>query len=115
MPRDSTLARENGSWLPTAWTLSSSSLNIATCSPSTSAATPALGTMSSSGQTRTGMASRKFKVGFPLLRARRTDLLALGNEYHTGVRLVAVHEMTEELQDLRRLERLLPLAGVAVD
>src|SRR3990172_5150902 len=57
MPRDRTLARENGSRLPTAWTLSSSSLKTATCSPSTSAATPALGTMSSSGQTRIAMAS----------------------------------------------------------
>src|SRR5512134_3520520 len=115
MPRDRTLARENGSRLPMAWMLSSSSLNMATCSPSTSAATPALGTMSSSGQTRTAIASRNFKVGFPFFRARRTDLLALGNEHHAGVRLVAVHEMAEALQDLGRFDRLLPFAGIAVD
>src|SRR3990172_6878837 len=90
-------------------------LNIATCSPSTSAATPALGTMSSSGQTRTAMASRNFKISFPLLRPRRTDLLALGDEHDVAVRLVAVHEMAEALQDLRRLDRLFPFAGVAVD
>src|SRR5512134_763429 len=115
MPRDRTLARENGSRLPMAWMLSSSSRNRATCSPSTSAATPALGTMSSSRQTRTAIASCNFKVGFPLLRPRRTDLLALGDEHHVAVRLVAVHEMAEALQDLGRFDGLLPFAGVAVD
>ena len=36
--------------------------------------------MSSSAQTRTAIASRNFKVGFPFLRPRRTDLLALGDD-----------------------------------
>src|SRR5688572_2365342 len=111
MPRDRTLARENGSLLPTAWTLSSSSLKIATCSPSTSAATPLLGTMSSSGQTRVAMASCGFKIGLPLLGPGRPDLLALRDEHHVAVRRVAVDEMAETFQHLRRLDRLLPLAG----
>src|SRR3990172_2378943 len=115
MPRDRTLARENGSRLPTAWTLSSSSLKTATCSPSTSAATPALGTMSSSGQTRIAMASCSFKVRLPLFGPPRPDLPALGDEQHVAVRLVAVHEVAEALQDLGRLDRFLPFAGVAVD
>src|SRR5688572_11688503 len=115
MPRDSTLARENGSWLPTAWTLSSSRRNSATCSPSTSAATPAPGTMSSSRQTRTAMASRNFKIGFPLVGPGRPDLLALGDEHHAGIGRVAVHEMAEALQDRGRLDRRFPFAGVGVD
>src|SRR6185436_20206439 len=81
----------------------------------TSAATPALGTMSSSWQTRTGMASRNFKVGFPFLGPRRADLLALGDEHHAAVRRVAVHEMAEAFEDFRRLDRRLPLAGIGID
>src|SRR5512132_1279261 len=115
MPRDRTLARENGSKLPTAWTLPSSSLNMATCSPSTSAATPESGMMSSSRQTRVAISSCGFKVSLPLLGPRRPDLSAFGDKHHVAVGRVAVHEMAEALEDLRRLDRSLPLAGIIVD
>src|SRR3989442_14562668 len=115
MPRERTLAPENGSWLPRARTLPESSpplstLNTATCSPPTSAHTPVLGTMSSSRQTAT---SCGFKFFF--LRARRPDLAALGDEDHVAIGRVAVHEVAEALEDLRRLERPLPHALVALD
>src|SRR5579885_96436 len=115
MPRDRTFAPEKGSWLPSANTRSSASRNTATCSPSTSAATPVSGTMSSSGHTRTGIASRSLKRAFLLFRLRGPDLPALGDEHHAGVRRVAVHEVAEAPQDRRRLDRRLPLAGVGVD
>src|SRR5216684_129706 len=106
IPREMTLAREKGSKLPTAWTLSHAgppllTLNTATCSPPTSAHTPLSGTMSSSLQILCNF-------NFPFLDAGRTDLAALGNEDHAAVGLVAVHEMAEALHDLRVVDRLLP-------
>src|SRR5512134_714473 len=127
MPRERTFARENGSRLPTAWTLPSASRNTATCSPPTSAHTPVSGTMSSSRQTRIGSAapeaarqggatgSCRFKVRLPLFGSSGADLAALGDEHHAGVGRVAVHEVAEALQDLRGFERLLPFAAVALD
>src|SRR5229473_34330 len=108
IPREMTLAPEKGSWLPTAWTLSSSSRKSATCSPPTSAHTPVLGTMSSRRQILCNF-------NFPLRRAGGPDLAALGDEDHVAIGLVAVHEMAEALHDLRIVERLLPLALVGVD
>src|SRR5262245_38602845 len=70
--------------------------------------------MSASRHTRTAMASRGLKL-FPLVGARRPDLAALGDEDHAAVRLVAVHEVAEAAEDLRRLDRLLPFALVALD
>src|SRR5467141_172460 len=108
IPREMTLAPEKGSRLPTAWTLSSSSRKSATCSPPTSAHTPVLGTMSSSRQILCNFS-------FPLRRAGGTDLAALGDEDDVAIGLVAVHEMAEALHHLRVVDRLLPLALVAVD
>src|ERR1700741_3758209 len=71
--------------------------------------------MSSSWQTRTGTASRGFKRVVPFVGARRPDLPALGDEDHVAVGLVAVHEMAEAFEDLGRLDRLPPLAFVALD
>src|SRR3989442_15536383 len=115
MPRERTLAPENGSWLPRARTLPESSpplstLNTATCSPPTSAHTPVLGTMSSSRQTATSCRLKFFFLG-----ARRPDLAALGDEDHVAVGRVAVHEVAEALEDLWRLDCLLSLALLALD
>src|SRR3954470_11196902 len=115
MPRERTFAPENGSRLASAWTLSPGKRKIATCSPSTSAHTPAPGTMSSRRHTRIGMPSRDFKGLVFLSGARRADLAALGDEHDPAVGLVAVDEVAEALRDLRRRDRLLPLALVAVD
>src|SRR2546425_2426375 len=75
-----------------------------------SAQTPVSGTMSSSRQTATSC-----RLKFFFLRPGRPDLAALGDEDHVAVGRVAVHEVAEALEDLRRLERLLPLALVALD
>src|SRR5688500_13247594 len=141
MPRDSTFARENGSWLPMANTRSSSRRNTATWRPSTSAHTPVFGTMSFSRQTATqpsagdgrwamGDASTAPRVSslipqpsslnglesrLSLVGSSGPDLAALGHEHHVAVRLVAVHEMPESLQCLRVVYRLLPLALVVVN
>src|SRR5258708_16714402 len=109
MPRERTLACENGSKWPRAKTRSSSSRNTATCSPPTSAPTPALGTMSSSRQMAT---SCRFKFFF--LWPCGPDLAALGHEDHVAIGRVAIHEVAEALEDLRRLDRLLPFALVGL-
>src|SRR5215831_4039801 len=75
----------------------------ATCSPPTSTATPVSGTISSSRHT------------FMRRRSCRDRLPAFFDEHHAAVGLVAVHEMAEAPEDLRRLDRLLPLAGVGLD
>src|SRR5262245_20252618 len=108
MPRDRTFAPENGSRLPTAKTLSSPRRKIATWSSPTSAQTPAPGTMSSSRQTLC-------KLRFLFFRSRRSDLAALLHKHDIAVGLVAVHEVAETPQDLRRLDRLLPFALIARD
>src|SRR3990172_289205 len=113
MPREMTLAREKGSWFPMACTLSSGSLNTATCSPPTSAQTPLPGTMSSSRQTRTAAGSSGLKL--LLLGPCRADLAALGDEHHVRVGRVAVHEVPETLENLRVADRFLPLALVGLD
>src|ERR1700704_1193939 len=71
--------------------------------------------MSSRRHARTALPSYGFKVFFPFFGPRRTNLAALGDEHHVAVRLVAVHEMTEALQDLRVVDGLLPFALVGVD
>src|SRR5882724_460165 len=109
MPRERTLARENGSKLPRAWTLSPTR-KTATCSPPTSAHTPVSATMSCSRQTDTSCRLKCFFLG-----TRRPDLAALGDEDDARIRRVAVHEVPEALEDFRRLDRLLPLAFVALD
>src|SRR3954463_1262839 len=113
MPRDMTFAPEKGSRLPTA-KIFSRMRKTATCSPPTSAHTPVSGTISSRRQTRTAMASRGFNF-FALVGTRRTDLTALSYEDHVAIGLITVHEVAEALQDLRRLDRLLPFALVALD
>src|SRR2546427_6498436 len=82
----------------------------ATCSPPTSAQTPVWGTMSSSRQTATSC-----RLKFFFLRPGRPDLAALGDEDDVAIGRVAVHEMAEALEDLRRLDGLLPFALVALD
>src|SRR5882672_1756114 len=82
----------------------------ATCSPPTSAHTPVFGTMSSSRQTASSCRLKFFFLG-----PCRPDLAALGDEDHVAIGRVAVHEMAEALEDLRGLDRLLPLALVALD
>src|SRR6266850_108747 len=84
--------------------------NTATCSPPTSAHTPVFGTMSSSRQTATSC-----RLKFFFLRPCRPDLAALGDEDHVAVGRVAVHEVAEALEDLGRLDGLLPLALVVLD
>src|SRR3989441_11428418 len=75
-----------------------------------SAQTPVSGTMSSSRQTATSC-----RLKFFFLRPGRPDLAALGDEDHVAIGLVAVHEVAEALEDLWRLDGLLPLALVALD
>src|SRR2546428_1369092 len=75
-----------------------------------SAQTPVSGTMSSSRQTATSC-----RLKFFFLRPGRPDLAALGDEDHVAIGRVAVHEVAEALEDLRRLDGLLPLALVALD
>src|SRR5258708_16797153 len=110
MPRERTLACENGSKLPRAKTRASSSRSTGTCSPATSAPTPAFGTMSSSRQMAT---SCRFKFFF--LWPCGPDLAALGHEDHVAIGRVAIHEVAEALEDLRRFDRLLPFALVGLD
>src|SRR5690242_4166299 len=100
MPRDRTLAPEKGSRLPTAW-MSFPVLKTATCSPPTSAHTPVNGTMSSRRQTL-------YDFGVALGRLAGSNLSTFVDEHHAGIGGVAVDEMAEAPEDLRRFDRLLP-------
>src|SRR5688572_1254181 len=68
-----------------------------------------------SSRRHTATASGGCKRLFPLVGPRRADLAALLDEDHVGVAPLAVHEVAEALQDLRIVERPLPLALVALD
>src|SRR3954469_14288240 len=115
MPRESTFAPEMGSWLPTARMLSSRRRKTAIWSPPTRAHTPVPGTMSWSRQTLCKLGFLVCRIGLLLFRSRRTRLPTLGDEHHVAIRLIAVHEVAKACGDLRRIDRLLPLAFVASD
>src|SRR5688572_21004278 len=140
MPRERTLARENGSRLAMANTLSLSSRNTATWRPPIRAQTPVFGTISSSRQTATqspfagGDGGRETGDRSPALRgssfilhpssfserrfalvgSSRPYLPALGDEHDVAVGLVAVDEVAEALERFRVVDRLFPLALVGV-
>src|SRR3990167_3407458 len=126
MPRDSTLASLNGSWLSMAYRLllpCSAILKIATCLLPTRAHTPRFGSRSLALHTVTHWSSTFAFMGtssecdqlnaFFFLRGR-TDLAALLHKHHVGILLVAVDEMAETLELFRIFHSGFPLALVGV-